>query len=122
MAPGNAPSVGAATRTILGRRSARLIAGRPRARGTRAATRRQGVLLGKRGDVVPAVTTGGSMGDERRAFERAARDSWQLLLQVDSDDAAGMMWVDSGMLYYWIRKDDLAARRFERVWCVMQYC
>jgi uncharacterized protein YwqG len=86
-----------------------------------ASTRREGVL-GKLGDVVPAVTTGGSTEDEQRAFERAARDSWQLLLQVDSDDAAGMMWVDSGLLYFWIRKDDLAARRFERVWCVMQYC
>jgi TM2 domain-containing membrane protein YozV len=38
MAPGNAPGVGAATRTILGTRSARLIAGRPRARGPRAET------------------------------------------------------------------------------------
>jgi uncharacterized protein YwqG len=39
---------------------------------------------------------------------------------VDSDDAAGTMWGDSGMLYYWIRDDDLAARRFDRAWCVMQ--
>ncbi len=42
------------------------------------------------------------------------------MLQVDSDDEAGMMWGDAGMLYYWIRDDDLAARRFDRAWCVMQ--
>ena len=33
---------------------------------------------------------------------------------------AGMMWADAGMLYYWIRDDDLAAQRFDRAWCVMQ--
>lgn len=45
------------------------------------------------------------------------RDSGEqptLLLQVDSDDAAGMMWGDLGRLYYWLRPDDLAARRFGR--------
>jgi uncharacterized protein YwqG len=55
---------------------------------------------------------------EEIAEEAKAR--WRLLLQVDSDDAAGLMWGDSGMLYYWIRDDDLAARRFDRAWCVMQ--
>jgi uncharacterized protein YwqG len=84
-------------------------------------TRHPGVL-GRLGDAVRSATAGGSREDQGRAFERAARDSWQLLLQVDSDDAAGMMWGDSGLLYFWIRKDDLAARRFERVWCAMQCC
>ena len=55
---------------------------------------------------------------EEVAQEAKAR--WRLLLQVDSDDAAGMMWGDAGMLYYWIRDDDLAARRFDRAWYVMQ--
>lgn len=84
-------------------------------------TRHPGVL-GRLGDAVRSATAGGSREDQGRAFERVARDSWQLLLQVDSDDDAGMMWGDSGLLYFWIRKDDLAARRFERVWCVMQCC
>ena len=84
-------------------------------------TRHPGVL-GRLGDAVRSATAGGSREDQGRAFERAARDSWQLLLQVDSDDAAGMMWGDSGLLYFWIRDDDLAARRFERVWCAMQCC
>jgi hypothetical protein len=31
-----------------------------------------------------------------------------LLLQVDSDDDAGMMWGD-GRIYYWIRRENLIA-------------
>jgi uncharacterized protein YwqG len=38
---------------------------------------------------------------------------WNLLAQFDSDDRAGMMWGDCGTLYWLIRPDDLAARRFE---------
>jgi uncharacterized protein YwqG len=45
---------------------------------------------------------------------------WRLLLQVPSADAAGMMWGDVGCLYYWIRQDDLAARRFDRSWMILQ--
>jgi len=37
---------------------------------------------------------------------------WRLLAQIDSDDAAKMMWGDVGKLYFMIRPDDLRARRF----------
>ena len=47
-------------------------------------------------------------------------DDWRLLLQVDSDEAADVMWGDLGRIYYWIRDDDLAARRFDRSWLVLQ--
>lgn len=43
-----------------------------------------------------------------------------LLLQLDSDDKAGMCWGDLGTLYFWIHRDDLATRCFERVWMVAQ--
>jgi uncharacterized protein YwqG len=43
-----------------------------------------------------------------------------LLLQIDSDDAIGWTWGDAGRLYFWIRKQDLAARRFDRVWTILQ--
>jgi uncharacterized protein YwqG len=45
---------------------------------------------------------------------------WHLLLQVDSDENAGMRWANNGMLYYWIQHADLAARRFDQVWVVLQ--
>lgn len=31
-----------------------------------------------------------------------------------------MMWGDVGRLYYWIRREDLAQRRFDKVWLVLQ--
>lgn len=52
-------------------------------------------------------------------FRKSARD-WRLLLQVDSVESAGMMWGDLGCLYYWIREEDLRARRFERSWMILQ--
>jgi uncharacterized protein YwqG len=45
---------------------------------------------------------------------------WQLLWQIDSDDAAGFMWGDVGRLYLLIRDVDLAAGRFDRIALVMQ--
>jgi uncharacterized protein YwqG len=41
-------------------------------------------------------------------------DDWVLLLQVDSSDETGMMWLDLGRLYFWINKNDLRNRRFDR--------
>lgn len=58
--------------------------------------------------------------DPRRKALESGADDWMLLLQLDSDETAGFMWGDSGMLYYWIRKQDLAASRFDRVWMTMQ--
>ena len=37
-----------------------------------------------------------------------------LLLQLDSDDRMNWMWGDLGTLQFWIKLDDLAARRFDR--------
>lgn len=46
---------------------------------------------------------------------------WRLLLQIDSDeDNTGIMFGDVGRIYFWIREDDLAAQRFDRVVCEMQ--
>ncbi|MHB0937140.1 MAG: YwqG family protein [Armatimonadota bacterium] len=50
----------------------------------------------------------------------AGQYDWTLLLQLDTDDDAGMMWGDAGMLYFWIKKDDLAAGRFENCWMILQ--
>lgn len=44
----------------------------------------------------------------------SAADGWILLGQFDTDDQAGFMWGDCGVLYYLIRPADLAARRFDQ--------
>jgi uncharacterized protein YwqG len=54
-----------------------------------------------------------------KALEAGAAD-WRLLLQVDTDDEAGMMWGDCGRLYFWIREDDLRERAFENSWMILQ--
>lgn len=46
--------------------------------------------------------------------------NWQLLLQIDSEPAAGMRWADAGMLYYWVERDALQADRFDNIWVVLQ--
>jgi uncharacterized protein YwqG len=72
--------------------------------------------------VSAGIYCGDSTGysDPRRAeLEPGARE-WRLLAQIDSDDAAEMMWGDVGMLYFWIREPDLAARRFDRAWMILQ--
>jgi uncharacterized protein YwqG len=72
------------------------------------------------------VTSGLYCGDQTgyedpRAAEIGQQaERWRLLLQLDSDDHASMTWGDLGTLYFWIRDDDLAARRFERAWMILQ--
>ena len=53
---------------------------------------------------------------------RASDSEWVMLLQLASDDTIDLMWGDSGMLYFWITKSDLAARRFNRVTMTLQCC
>lgn len=67
------------------------------------------------------VHMGGAAVDEERALPLVSgAGDWRLLLQLDSDDHAGMSWGDSGRLYFWIRAPDLAARDFDHVWMVLQ--
>jgi uncharacterized protein YwqG len=40
---------------------------------------------------------------------------WRLLAQFGSDRNTDMCWGDGGLIYFWIREADLAARRFDRV-------
>jgi uncharacterized protein YwqG len=72
------------------------------------------------------VSNGVDLGDDsghdssRESLLAADRDEWILLLQIDSDDFCEMMWGDCGILYFWIRKGDLAARNFDDVWMILQ--
>ena len=58
--------------------------------------------------------------DPRVAALKPGAHEWKLLLQLDTDDDAGMMWGDGGMLYFWIRGSDLAERDFSNVWMILQ--
>lgn len=51
---------------------------------------------------------------------RPGAADWRLLLQLDTDDAAGMMWGDTGRLYFWIREQDARAGEFSRTWTILQ--
>ena len=72
--------------------------------------------------VANGLYCGNSSGYEdprRESLERTASD-WKLLLQIDSDDDASMMWGDGGMIYFWIREADLRDRDFEQTWLILQ--
>jgi uncharacterized protein YwqG len=58
--------------------------------------------------------------DPRAAELEPGAVDWRLLLQVDSDNSAGMMWGDVGMLYYWIHRDALAARDWQQSRLILQ--
>ena len=70
----------------------------------------EGLYLGDRG---------GSKTSERMSSSAA---DWRLLLQLDTDNDAGMMWGDTGVLYFWIREQDARAKDFSRVWMILQCC
>ncbi|HUJ57027.1 MAG TPA: YwqG family protein [Kofleriaceae bacterium] len=60
-------------------------------------------------------------GSEHAQRLKSGAVDWMLLLQIDSDEAGpGWMWGDAGCLYFWIRKQDLEARRFENAWAILQ--
>ena len=51
---------------------------------------------------------------------RAHARDWQLLLQLDSDEQAGMRWGSAGMLDFLIPQRALRASTFDATWCVLQ--
>lgn len=63
-------------------------------------------------EIAEAVLGGKVPWNDPRLSEEAG--NWVLLAQFDSEDAADMMWGDAGALYWLIRPEDLAARRFDR--------
>lgn len=68
------------------------------------------------------VYVGGPEGyasPKRKALEAGVKD-WRLLLQVDSDDDAAMMWGDLGRLYFWVREDEARRGDFAGAWMVLQ--
>lgn len=60
--------------------------------------------------------------DPRAAELRNGAADWRLLLQIDSQDEAEMMWGDVGRIYFWIKDTDLANRDWELSWLILQCC
>ncbi|MBN8822380.1 MULTISPECIES: YwqG family protein [unclassified Spirosoma] len=56
-----------------------------------------------------------------KALEPNAKN-WRLLLQIDSNEENEMMWGDCGRLYFWIKKDDLLNKQFDKSWFSLQCC
>lgn len=75
-------------------------------------------------------SSGGKNQPSPEEFRRLAQGAadWQLLLQLDSDPGDPrhskkndyMAWGSEGLIYFWIRKQDLANRDFSRVWAILQ--
>lgn len=60
--------------------------------------------------------------DEVKAEVKACATDWTLLLQLTTlqKDDWEWMWGDCGMLYFYIRKQDLADKNFDQTWFVLQ--
>lgn len=63
---------------------------------------------------------GDAYRDPALAPVRETATDWLLLVQIGSDEKAGMMWGDNGQLYLWIRRADLQVRRFGAARLVLQ--
>lgn len=59
--------------------------------------------------------------EEHKKIEDST-DDWTLLFQLDTVEQEGfeLMFGDGGRIYFYIRKEDLRAKRFDRVWLVLQ--
>lgn len=47
-------------------------------------------------------------------------NDWRLLLQLDTDENAEMIWGDCGTLYFWIREQDAKKYAFDKVRLILQ--
>ena len=75
-----------------------------------------------------AVTRGFNMGGiesypkQYQKEIRSASKDWILLFQMDTVETSDyeLMFGDSGHIYFWIKKEDLANKNFEDIWLILQ--
>lgn len=62
--------------------------------------------------------------EERSALRTPSVRDWQLLFQLDTVESGEfeLMFGDCGRIYFYIRKEDLAQGRFDRIWLIQQCC
>ena len=60
--------------------------------------------------------------EEREALRGPSIEDWRLLFQLDTVCSGDfeLMFGDCGRIYFYIRKEDLLAKRFDRVWLILQ--
>jgi len=64
---------------------------------------------------------GGPVLDQVKAEQvRSGIKDWRLLLEVHSDENAGLEWTGYGTLYFLIREEDLRHCDFHDVWAIFQ--
>lgn len=75
-----------------------------------------GYETGRAPELIPSET--------RKAAELTAHEKWTLLMQMDTveSDDFELMWGDCGHIYFFIPREDLAARNFDNCWLILQCC
>ena len=60
--------------------------------------------------------------EDRRLANESAYQRWQLLFQLDTVECGDfeLMFGDCGHIYFYIPTEDLMARRFDRIWLILQ--
>lgn len=58
------------------------------------------------------------LDEQTQASIKTAALQWILLLQIDSDEHAQVMWGEAGSLSYWIKPADLQKRDFAGCWAI----
>jgi len=59
---------------------------------------------------------------ERSEAKNTAIDNWRLLFQLDivEHEDFELMFGDCGRIYFHIKKEDLLARNFDKIWLILQ--
>lgn len=66
------------------------------------------------------IYCGNATGYNKSRELGAGAVNWRLLLQIDTQEEAGMYWHDVGRLFFMMREQDLESLSFDRAWMDLQ--